>query len=78
MRDLGRQVVVPVILVTMALILIFGHGLNILLCALAVLVHGVRLNVLEFASHMKMEWSGIPYTPVTTPEGEGGEVAQKK
>ncbi len=54
----------------MALILLFGHGLNIMLCALAVLVHGVRLNVLEFASHMKMEWSGIQYQPITLPESE--------
>lgn len=46
-----------------ALVLIFGHTLNILLGAMAVLVHGVRLNVLEFSSHLNMEWSGIEYKP---------------
>ena len=45
------------------LILIFGHSLNILLCAMAVLVHGVRLNVLEFSSHLNMEWAGVSYEP---------------
>jgi len=46
-----------------AVVLLFGHTLNILLCAMAVLVHGVRLNVLEFSSHLNMEWSGVEYTP---------------
>jgi V/A-type H+-transporting ATPase subunit I len=35
----------------MALILLAGHGLNIILCALGILVHGVRLNTLEFSLH---------------------------
>lgn len=46
-----------------ALILLFGHTLNILLGAMAILVHGVRLNVLEFSSHLNMEWSGVEYAP---------------
>lgn len=46
-----------------AFVLFFGHTLNILLGAMAILVHGVRLNVLEFSSHMNMEWSGIEYSP---------------
>lgn len=46
-----------------ALVLLFGHTLNILLGAMAILVHGVRLNVLEFSSHLNMEWSGIEYAP---------------
>ena len=46
------------------LILAFVHlFLNLLLCLLGVLVHGVRLNVLEFSSHLNMEWSGIQYDP---------------
>ena len=32
-----------------ALVLFFGHGLNLLLAMMGVLVHGVRLNTLEFA-----------------------------
>jgi len=48
-----------------AFILLFGHILNILLGAMAILVHGIRLNVLEFSSHLNMEWSGTEYTPFT-------------
>lgn len=46
-----------------ALILFFGHTLNILLAAMGVLVHGVRLNTLEFAGHLGMSWSGRAYRP---------------
>lgn len=45
------------------LVLIFGHTLNMLLGAMSVLVHGVRLNLLEFSSHLNMEWAGVPYQP---------------
>jgi V/A-type H+-transporting ATPase subunit I len=46
------------------LILVFGHGLNIVMNALSVIVHGVRLNLLEYAgNHLSMEWSGYSYTP---------------
>ena len=48
----------------MAVILVLGHGLNILLGAMGVLVHGVRLNMLEFSGHLGMEWAGIPYRPL--------------
>jgi V/A-type H+-transporting ATPase subunit I len=47
----------------MALILFFGHALNIVLGAMSVLVHGIRLNALEFSMHMGLEWSGQPYRP---------------
>ncbi|GHU34227.1 V-type ATP synthase subunit I [Spirochaetia bacterium] len=47
-----------------ALILVFGHGLNIVMNALSVIVHGVRLNLLEYAgNHLGMEWSGYAYKP---------------
>jgi V/A-type H+-transporting ATPase subunit I len=46
-----------------ALILLLGHTLNILLAAMAVLVHGVRLNMLEFSSHLGMGWTGRRYRP---------------
>ncbi len=46
------------------LILAFVHlFLNLALCVMGVLVHGVRLNVLEFSGHLGMEWSGIKYNP---------------
>ncbi|MDR0408845.1 MAG: V-type ATP synthase subunit I [Spirochaetaceae bacterium] len=46
------------------LILVFGHGLNIVMNMLSVIVHGVRLNLLEYAgNHLSMEWSGYSYKP---------------
>ncbi|MEA1986679.1 MAG: hypothetical protein U9N76_04235 [Candidatus Marinimicrobia bacterium] len=45
------------------IILLLGHTLNILLGAMGVIVHGVRLNMLEFSGHLNMEWSGINYKP---------------
>lgn len=47
-----------------AIILIFGHTLNLAMGALSVIVHGVRLNMLEFSGHLGMEWTGRPYTPL--------------
>ena len=41
----------------------FLHTLNILLAAMAILVHGLRLNVLEFSGHLSMEWAGFQYSP---------------
>ncbi len=49
--------------VVSALVLFFGHTLNVLLAAMGVLVHGVRLNTLEFASHLGLSWTGQPYRP---------------
>ncbi len=40
-----------------------GHTLNIAMAALSVVVHGVRLNVLEFSGHLGMEWTGKYYNP---------------
>ena len=45
------------------LILFIGHGLNIIMGMLSVIVHGVRLNLLEFSGQLGMEWAGIPYEP---------------
>ena len=45
------------------ILLAFGHGLNLVLNALSVLVHGVRLNTLEFSSHAGLTWSGTEYKP---------------
>ena len=33
------------------------------LAAMSILVHGLRLNVLEFSNHMSLEWSGHLYDP---------------
>lgn len=45
------------------MIVVFGHTLNIIMSVLAVVVHGVRLNVLEFSGHLGMEWTGRKYNP---------------
>ena len=41
----------------------FGHGLNMILNLLSVIVHGVRLNTLEFSQHLGVSWSGKKYQP---------------
>ncbi|MBQ3920838.1 MAG: hypothetical protein II689_01245 [Firmicutes bacterium] len=46
-----------------AVIMIIGHVLNIVMGFLSVVVHGVRLNLLEFSGQLNMEWSGIAYAP---------------
>ena len=45
------------------LLVCFGHGLNMILNLLSVIVHGVRLNTLEFSNHLGMSWSGFKYSP---------------
>ena len=45
------------------IILILGHGLNMILAGMAVIVHGVRLNMLEYAGHAGVEFSGNEYNP---------------
>jgi V/A-type H+-transporting ATPase subunit I len=40
-----------------------GHIFNMLLNVLAILVHAVRLNTLEFSTHLGLTWSGFPYKP---------------
>lgn len=47
------------------LILVFGHVLNLAMSVLSVIVHGIRLNMLEFSGHLGMEWAGYKYEPFT-------------
>ena len=47
-----------------SLILLVGHLLNIVLGPMSILVHGVRLNVLEFCNHLDIKWSGFSYRPL--------------
>lgn len=47
-----------------ASILLLGHLLNLALGPMSILVHGVRLNVLEFSTHLEMKWSGFAYRPL--------------
>jgi len=46
-----------------AFILFFGHTLNIMLGLMSVIVHGIRLNMLEFSGHLNMQWAGKKYHP---------------
>ncbi len=45
------------------LVLVIGHSLNLVMGLLSVVVHGVRLNLLEFSGQLGMEWTGISYEP---------------
>ncbi|MCK5114524.1 MAG: hypothetical protein KAR11_07170 [Phycisphaerae bacterium] len=45
------------------IILLFGHGLNIGLCVIAIFAHGVRLNMLEFSNNVGVQWAGRQYQP---------------
>jgi V/A-type H+-transporting ATPase subunit I len=49
-----------------ALVLILGHGLNVAMCMIAVLAHGVRLNMLEFSNNAGVQWGGYAYKPFAT------------
>lgn len=49
--------------IAFVVLILFGHGLNMILNLLSVIVHGVRLNTLEFSTHLGMSWSGFKYSP---------------
>ena len=44
-------------------VMILGHGLNLVLCLIALFAHGVRLNMLEFSNNLGMQWTGYAYQP---------------
>ena len=44
-------------------VLFAGHLINFVLGCLSVIVHAVRLNMLEFSNHIGLEWSGHKYRP---------------
>jgi V/A-type H+-transporting ATPase subunit I len=50
-------------IIAAALVVVLGHALNIILGPMSVLVHGVRLNVLEFCGHAGVTWNGFVYKP---------------
>jgi len=45
------------------LIILAAHALNVVLGLLAVLVHGIRLNALEFSTHFGIQWTGVRFKP---------------
>ena len=54
--------------VLMVLVILAGHLLNIALGFLSVMVHGIRLNTLEFSNHVEMQWAGAKFRPFANPE----------
>lgn len=46
------------------LIVFAGHTINMILGPMSVLVHGIRLNVLEFSGHAGLTWTGTAYKPL--------------
>ena len=46
-----------------AIVILFGHVLNIALCMMSVMVHGIRLNTLEFSNHVGLTWAGLKFKP---------------
>ncbi len=56
--------------ITAVIVLVLGHGLNMILAAMAVIVHGVRLNMLEYAGHAGVEFSGNEYNPFVLKNGK--------
>ncbi len=44
-------------------VIVFGHVLNLALCMMSVMVHGVRLNTLEFSNHIGLRWAGSTFKP---------------
>lgn len=70
-NDMGMMVLgindhpaaIPFLFVGMVIVILFGHVLNVMLAILGVLVHGIRLNTLEFSNHMGLQWLGHDYKP---------------
>jgi V/A-type H+-transporting ATPase subunit I len=69
----GPVVVHFVVFILAVGLLIFGHGLNLVLNTLSVLVHGVRLNTLEFSGHVGLTWAGTAYKPFAKRAIRSGE-----
>ncbi|MDE3743476.1 V-type ATP synthase subunit I [Maribacter polysaccharolyticus] len=60
-------------LIMAAIALFLGHGLNIVLALMAVMVHGIRLNMLEFSGHLGVQFSGEAYKPFRLVFHENGK-----
>ena len=51
--------------VAMVAFLVVGHGLNLAMAGLYILVHAVRLNTLELSNHKGISWAGYAFRPFT-------------
>ncbi len=59
------------------LILILGHAVNLVMGFLSIIVHGVRLNIMEFSGQVGVEWSGYKYEPFSLRGGITTEETQR-
>ena len=62
-NDMAAPMLGGMLLPAGILILVLGHLINLVMGLLSVVVHGVRLNVLEVSNQLGMEWSGYKYEP---------------
>ncbi|MFA5434937.1 MAG: V-type ATPase 116kDa subunit family protein [Candidatus Neomarinimicrobiota bacterium] len=62
-NDIAAPMMQGPAIIAAALILLIGHGLNIIMGLLSVIVHGIRLNMLEFSGQLGLEWTGYKYEP---------------
>ena len=61
----------PILTIPAAILILgLGHLLNIAMAFMSVLVHGIRLNTLEFSGHMGLNWSGKAYKPLQSKENK--------
>lgn len=66
MSPVAGQILVFIVKGVVGVALLFaGHSLNLVMNLLSVIVHGMRLNILEYSSHLGMEWSGYKYEPLS-------------
>ncbi len=61
-NNMGAGMHGPMFIIGIAVI-VLGHVLNLVMGLLSVVVHGVRLNLLEFSGSLGMEWAGYNYDP---------------
>ncbi len=67
-NNLGAQMASGATWFAGAPIVLVGHALNVALCLIAILAHGVRLNMLEFSNNAGVQWSGYEYRPFAATE----------
>ena len=56
----------------LVLVMLVGHGLNLAMAGLSVLVHAVRLNTLEFSNHKGISWAGYAFRAFGREKGPAG------
>ncbi|MBN1863919.1 MAG: hypothetical protein JW808_03360 [Victivallales bacterium] len=71
----SNALLTPLLVLAMVVVILFGHVLNVLLGMLGVLVHGIRLNTLEFSNHMGLQWLGHLYSPFRDEDAAAGNGA---